>query len=52
MPDDSATNLQVRLKRRPTGAPVPDDFEIAAAPMPEPAEGEVLIRTIWLSLDP
>jgi NADPH-dependent curcumin reductase CurA len=52
MPDDSATNLQVRLKRRPTGAPVPDDFAIAAGPIPEPAEGEALIRTIWLSLDP
>ena len=52
MPQDSATNLQVRLKRRPTGAPVPEDFEIAAAPIPEPAEGEALVRTIWLSLDP
>jgi len=31
---------------------VPDDFEIAAAPIPEPAEGEALIRTISLSLDP
>jgi len=52
MPDDSATNLQVRLKRRPVGTPVPDDFTIAAGPLPEPAEGEALIRTIWLSLDP
>jgi NADPH-dependent curcumin reductase CurA len=52
MPDDNAANLQVRLKRRPVGAPLPEDFEIAAAPIPEPAEGEALIRTIWLSLDP
>ena len=41
-----------RLKRRPVGPPVPEDFAIAAAPLPEPAEGEALIRTIWLSLDP
>jgi NADPH-dependent curcumin reductase CurA len=45
-------NRQVLLKRRPTGAPTPDDFAIAAAPRPDPAEGEVLVRGIYLSLDP
>jgi NADPH-dependent curcumin reductase len=45
-------NRQVRLKRRPTGAPVTDDFEIVDAPMPDPAVGGALVRGIYLSLDP
>jgi hypothetical protein len=45
-------NRQVLLKRRPTGAPTQADFAIADAPLPDPAEGEVLVRGIYLSLDP
>jgi NADPH-dependent curcumin reductase len=45
-------NRQVLLKRRPTGAPTSADFEIAEAPLPDPGEGEVLVRGIYLSLDP
>jgi NADPH-dependent curcumin reductase CurA len=45
-------NRQVRLKRRPTGAPATDDFAIVDAPMPDPADGEVLVHGIYLSLDP
>jgi hypothetical protein len=45
-------NRQVLLKRRPTGAPSHTDFEITDTPLPDPAEGEVLVRGIYLSLDP
>src|SRR4029077_12204603 len=45
-------NRQVLLKRRPTGAPTPADFEICDAPVPDPGAGEVLVRGIYLSLDP
>src|SRR5215472_14847835 len=45
-------NRQVLLKRRPTGAPTAADFEITDAPLPDPAEDEVLVRGIYLSLDP
>jgi NADPH-dependent curcumin reductase len=45
-------NRQVLLKRRPTGAPTLADFEIAEGPVPDPREGEVLLRGIYLSLDP
>ncbi len=45
-------NRQVLLKQRPTGAPTPADFEIRDAPLPDPGEGEVLVRGIYLSLDP
>ncbi len=50
MADD--TNLQILLRRRPQGTPTPDDFAIAETPVPQPAEGEVLVRARFLSLDP
>jgi NADPH-dependent curcumin reductase len=45
-------NLQVLLRRRPNGAPVPEDFEIVETPIPQPGAGEVLVRAKFLSLDP
>jgi len=45
-------NRRVLLKNRPVGEPKPTDFEIVEAPTPRPADGEILCRTIWLSLDP
>jgi len=46
------TNRQVLLRNRPIGAPTVGDFEVVAAPLPAPGEGEILCRTIYLSLDP
>ena len=48
----TAQNTQVLLARRPRGVPVPDDFEIVESAIPEPAAGQFLARTIYLSLDP
>jgi NADPH-dependent curcumin reductase len=45
-------NVSVVLRSRPVGAPKPSDFEIVEGPVPEPGAGEVLCRTIYLSLDP
>jgi len=45
-------NRQVLLKRRPTGMPTTADFTIADAPLPDPGAGEVVVRGIYLSLDP
>jgi NADPH-dependent curcumin reductase len=47
-----SVNRQILLKRRPEGAPSLDNFELVDAPVPEPGEGEVLMRTLYLSLDP
>lgn len=46
------TTRRIHLKRRPDGLSKPDDFEIATLPIPEPREGEVLVRNIWMSVDP
>ncbi|TXS91994.1 NADP-dependent oxidoreductase [Parahaliea maris] len=45
-------NLQVKLARFPDGEPTPDDFEVAAGPVPECGAGQVLCETLFLSLDP
>jgi NADPH-dependent curcumin reductase CurA len=45
-------NRQVLLASRPQGAVSEANFRIVDAPMPRPAEGEVLVRNEWLSLDP
>ena len=42
----------VHLRRRPGGAPRRADFEMREDAIPEPDDGEVLTRTIWLSIDP
>ena len=47
-----ATNKQVVLRRLVAGRPTLDDLELVEGPVPEPQAGEVLVRTIYLSLDP
>jgi NADPH-dependent curcumin reductase CurA len=43
---------RIVLASRPVGEPKPSDFRMEEVPVPAPAEGQVLLRTIWLSLDP
>ncbi|MBP5948177.1 MULTISPECIES: NADP-dependent oxidoreductase [Pseudomonas] len=52
MPQSKQINRSVVLASRPHGAPVEANFRIEQGPIPEPAEGQVLLRTIYLSLDP
>lgn len=47
-----SANVQVLLARRPTGLPAEDDFRIVETPVPRPADGELLVRNHYLSLDP
>ena len=47
-----ARNLQVTLVSRPAGEPMETDFGLVESVVPEPGEGEVLVRNLWLSLDP
>jgi len=45
-------NPRIVLAARPKGAPAPEDFRLELAPAPVPGEGSVLLRTLYLSLDP
>ena len=45
-------NRQIILVKRPSGKPQPDDFSLVDASVPVPEEGQVLCKTIYLSLDP
>ena len=45
-------NHQITLAARPDGYPNESDFKQVESPVPQPGEGEVVVRTIWLSLDP
>jgi NADPH-dependent curcumin reductase CurA len=48
----TAVNRKIVLHRRPVGEPRLDDFELVESPVPSPRDGEILTRTIYLSLDP
>jgi NADPH-dependent curcumin reductase CurA len=43
---------QIRLAARPEGRPGPEHFRLEEQPVSPPAEGEVLLQTLYLSLDP
>ena len=45
-------NREVRLKARPSGIPQAEHFEIVDAPVPEPADGQVVVRNLYLSVEP
>ncbi|HSX67764.1 NADP-dependent oxidoreductase [Nocardioides sp.] len=45
-------STQIRLASRPVAEPLDSDFEVATAELPEPEEGQVVLRTLHLSLDP
>jgi NADPH-dependent curcumin reductase CurA len=45
-------NNEIRFASRPAGVPTLDNFQIVDAEMPQPAEGEVLVRTLYISVDP
>jgi NADPH-dependent curcumin reductase CurA len=45
-------NRQIVLKQRPQGMPQASDFEMIEQPIPEPGEGEVVTKLMWLSIDP
>lgn len=45
-------NSQVRLKARPQGIPQAEHFEIVESSVPELSKNQVLVRNIYLSVDP
>ena len=45
-------NKRVLLASRPTGWVTEANFRLDSVPVPEPKDGEVLVKNLWLSLDP
>ncbi|MDQ8021487.1 MAG: NADP-dependent oxidoreductase [Moraxellaceae bacterium] len=52
MSQTAQVNRRILLAARPKGRPVAQDFRLDTQPLPAPAEGQVLLRTEYLSLDP
>jgi hypothetical protein len=46
------TSHQIHLKSRPVGMPDEGNFETLAVDVPPPVAGEVLVRNLWMSVDP
>jgi NADPH-dependent curcumin reductase CurA len=49
---EQSINRQVRLKSRPAGIPQAEHFEIVNMPLPDLGDNEVLVRNIYLSVEP
>src|SRR5258708_17987122 len=47
-----SANRQFTLAARPSGMPKESDFKLIESPAPKPGAGEVLLRTLYLSVDP
>jgi NADPH-dependent curcumin reductase CurA len=45
-------NRAYRLRRRPVGPPSEHDLELVSEPVPDLVDGEILVRTLYLSVDP
>lgn len=45
-------NQRIVLASRPEGWVTPQNFRLEKAPLPRPADGEALVKNLWLSLDP
>jgi NADPH-dependent curcumin reductase len=52
MPDTHLINRRIVLASHPKGLPVKENFRLEEVPLNEPGEGEILLRTRYLSLDP
>jgi NADPH-dependent curcumin reductase CurA len=52
MPSNDKLNRRIVLAARPRGLPTEQDFRLETQPVPDPGEGQVLLRTLYLSLDP
>ncbi|MCE6994266.1 NADP-dependent oxidoreductase [Saccharothrix sp. S26] len=47
-----STAREIRLASRPEGFPTPDDFDLVEVPLPDLADGQVLVRNQVMSVDP
>lgn len=49
---EKITGREIHLKQYPQGMPTEEAFEIVKVDIPEPKEGEFVVRNLWMSVDP
>jgi NADPH-dependent curcumin reductase CurA len=47
-----AATREIQLASRPSGWPVPENFRLAESPLPELQDGQILVRNLFMSVDP
>lgn len=52
MTESNIVNRRIVLNSRPDGAPTPENFRLETAPVPSLKPGQILLRSLYLSLDP
>jgi len=52
MAHSTTVNRRIVLESRPVDAPTAENFRLAEGDIPVPGAGQVLLRTLYLSLDP
>ena len=45
-------NKEIRFASRPAGMPAAENFQFVETALPQPGDGEVLLRTLYISVDP
>ncbi|WCB92821.1 Putative NADP-dependent oxidoreductase YfmJ [Baekduia alba] len=48
----STSSREIQLAARPHGEPKPSDFRLVAVELPDPGDGELLVRNTYMSVDP
>jgi len=48
----SISSREIHLASRPTGMPTTDNFELVEVQLPDPAPGQMLVRNLYISVDP
>ncbi|MFI5685571.1 NADP-dependent oxidoreductase [Streptomyces sp. NPDC051636] len=48
----TTVSREIRLASRPVGEPVPQNFQLVTTEIPEPGEGQIVVRNTWMSVDP
>ena len=48
----SDLNREIHLAARPQGWPTRDNFALVETPIPEPTDDQVLVRNVFMSVDP
>src|SRR5262249_44642064 len=46
------TNRQITLESRPVGMPREADFRLVESPVPPPGDGELVVQSLYISVDP